>query len=66
MQEKYALVTNGNEFLTIPEALEAVSARILSLLITDFVTRRLIGVRHYGGGAKENSNITEGPSQNVQ
>lgn len=43
-QEKYGPFTNDNEFLTIPEALEAVSTRTLSLLINDIVTRRLIGV----------------------
>lgn len=42
LQEKYAPYTNGNEFLTIPEALDAVVTRTISLLTTDMVTRRLI------------------------
>lgn len=33
-----------NEFLTIPEALEAVNIRILSLLTSDVKTRKLIEV----------------------
>lgn len=44
IKEKYEVYTKGNEFLTIPEALEAVSVRIISLLTADVVTHRLINV----------------------
>lgn len=43
LREKYAPYTKGNEFLTIPEALDSVTTRTISLT-TDMVTRRLIGV----------------------
>lgn len=43
LQEKYVPFANGNEFLTIPEALESVSTRTLSLFTNGVVTRRLIG-----------------------
>lgn len=33
-----------NEFLNIPEALDAVSTRTISLLTSDMKTRKLIGV----------------------
>lgn len=34
----------GNEFLTIPEALDAVNTRTISLLTTDVKSRKLIWV----------------------
>lgn len=43
-REKFQVSFNGDKFLTIHEALEAVNARIASLLITDVTTRGLIGV----------------------
>lgn len=44
LQERYASCTNGNELLTIPEALEAVTIRTISLLTTDVTTHCLLGV----------------------
>lgn len=44
MQEKYAEYTRGNEFITIPEALNAVHTRTISLLTTNVKSRKLIGV----------------------
>lgn len=41
MQEKYI---DGNVLLTIPEALDAVTTKTISLLITDTKTRKLIRV----------------------
>lgn len=42
-QEKYAPYTKANEFLTIPEALDAVTTWTISLMM-DVVTRCFIGV----------------------
>lgn len=41
---KYEQYPQENEFLTIPEALKAVNAKIISLVTSDVKTRRLIGV----------------------
>lgn len=41
---KYEKYLHGNEFLTIPEVLEAVNAEVISLLTTDVKSRQLIGV----------------------
>lgn len=41
---KFDKYLQGNEFLTILEALEAVNAKIISLLTTDVKSHRLIGV----------------------
>lgn len=44
LQEKYASCNKGNEFHRIPEALEAVTTRTISLLTTDVKTQRINGV----------------------
>lgn len=43
-REKYEKYLNGNEFLTIPEALDSLNARIISLLTSDVKSWKLIGV----------------------
>lgn len=44
LQKQYASYTNANELLTIPEALEAVTIRTVSLLTTDVTAHSLLGV----------------------
>lgn len=41
---KFEKYLQGNEFLTIPESLEAVNAKVISLLTTDIKGLRLMGV----------------------
>lgn len=43
LQEKHALKTKVNEFLTIFEALEAVTTKTIFLLTIDVTTRQLFG-----------------------
>lgn len=44
LKEKYESYIKGNEFLTIPEAVDAVKTRTIFLLAIDVRTQRLIGV----------------------
>lgn len=44
LQAKYESFTKGNEYLTIPEALDVVATRTISLMTTDVKTRKLTGV----------------------
>lgn len=39
-RQKYEKYLQGNEFLTIPEALEAVNTKVISMLSTDIKSRR--------------------------
>ena len=43
--EKYAQYFQGNQILPIPELVEAVQPKTLSLIITDIKTRRLAGIK---------------------
>ena len=43
--EKYAQYFQGNQILPIPELVEAVQPKTLSLIITDIKTRRLAGLK---------------------
>ena len=45
---KYAQYFKGNEILPIPEIIEKLEPRILSLVITDLKTRRLVGLKKEG------------------
>ena len=42
---KYAQYFKGNEILPIPEIIEKLEPRILSLVVTDLKTRRLVGLK---------------------
>ena len=42
---KYAQYFVGNEILPIPEIVEALEPRILSLVVSDIKTRRLVGLK---------------------
>ena len=42
---KYAEYFKGNELLTIPEILQKLESRIVSLVVTDHKTRRLVGLK---------------------
>ena len=42
---KYAQYFKGDEILPIPEILEKLEPRILSLVVTDLKTRRLVGLK---------------------
>lgn len=44
MKDDCRLFVSGNEFLTVPSALEAKTTRTVSLLATDVKTRKLVGV----------------------
>lgn len=44
MKEDYRDFIQGNELLTIPEALNAVTRRTISLLTSDIKTRKFVGV----------------------
>lgn len=44
MHSQYQQYISGNELLTIPAALDAVTTRTISLLATDVKTRKLVGV----------------------
>lgn len=44
MEEEYRDFIKGNELLTVPEALNAVTTWTISLLTSDVKTRKLIGV----------------------
>ena len=43
--EKYAKYFKGNEILPIPELVEKLTPRILSLVISDLKTKRLVGLK---------------------
>ena len=45
---KYAEFFKGNEILPIPELLEKLEPRIVSLVVTDLKTRRLVGLKKEG------------------
>ena len=45
---KYAEYFKGNEILPIPEILQKLESRILSLVVTDLKTRRLVGLKKEG------------------
>ena len=45
---KYAEYFKGNEILPIPEIVQKLEARILSLVVTDLKTRRLVGLKKEG------------------
>ena len=45
---KYAEYFKGNEILPIPELLEKLEPRIVSLVVTDLKTRRLVGLKKEG------------------
>lgn len=44
LKSKYEELIKGNEFLTIPEALNTVNTRTIFLLTTDVKSLKLIGV----------------------
>lgn len=44
MKDDCRFFVSGNEFLTVPSALEAKTTRSVSLLATDVKTRKLVGV----------------------
>lgn len=44
LKDKYDDYIKGNELLTIPEAIDAVKSRMISLLTTNMGTQRVIGV----------------------
>lgn len=44
LRTKYEEFIKGNEFLTIPEVLNAVNTQTISLLTTNMNSRKLIGV----------------------
>ena len=41
---KYAKYFNGNEILPIPEIVEKITPRVLSLVVSDLKTKRLVGL----------------------
>ena len=43
--EKYAKYFKGNEILSIPELVEKLTPRILSLVVSDLKTKRLVGLK---------------------
>ena len=43
--EKYAKYFKGNEILPIPELVEKLTPRILSLVVSDLKTKRLVGLK---------------------
>ena len=43
--EKYAQYFKGNRILPIPELVEAVQPKTLSLIVSDIKTRRLVGLK---------------------
>ena len=45
---KYANYFKGNEILPIPELVEKLEPRIVSLVVTDLKTRRLVGIKKEG------------------
>ena len=45
---KYANYFKGNEILPIPELVEILEPRIVSLVVTDLKTRRLVGLKKEG------------------
>lgn len=49
-RKKYQNYISGNELLTIPSALEAISKMTISLLASDVNTRKLMGVSREGMG----------------
>ena len=51
--EKYAKYFKGNEILPIPELVEKLTPRILSLVVSDLKTKRLVGLKKDVRGAVE-------------
>ena len=43
--EKYAKYFKGNEILPVPELVEKLTPRILSLVVSDLKTKRLVGLK---------------------